>query len=52
MEYVLDWHLIYRDAAQFAALAPDATPRDSFTVQGIGVGHNLGLEVRKPANAS
>jgi extracellular factor (EF) 3-hydroxypalmitic acid methyl ester biosynthesis protein len=52
MEYVLDWHLIYRDAAQFAALAPDAAPRDSFTVQGIGVGHNLGLEVRKPANAS
>ena len=52
MEYVLDWHLLYRSAAQFAALVPEGAPLDSFSVQAIGAGVNIALEVRKPDNAS
>jgi extracellular factor (EF) 3-hydroxypalmitic acid methyl ester biosynthesis protein len=48
MEYLLDWHLIYRDGAQLAALAPEAAPRDRVAVLGEESGVNLFLEVRKP----
>jgi len=52
MEYVLDWHLIYRNTAQFAALAPDRAPADSYSVQAIGTGVNIALEVRKPEDSN
>jgi extracellular factor (EF) 3-hydroxypalmitic acid methyl ester biosynthesis protein len=52
MEYVLDWHLLYRDAPQFASLRPDAAPPDSAVVVAIGDGVNLALEVRKPPNGN
>ncbi|MEY2427641.1 MAG: extracellular factor 3-hydroxypalmitic acid methyl ester biosynthesis protein [Verrucomicrobiota bacterium] len=52
MEYVLDWHLIYRSTAQFAALAPDRAPPDSYSVQAIGAGVNIAIEVRKPDHAN
>jgi extracellular factor (EF) 3-hydroxypalmitic acid methyl ester biosynthesis protein len=52
MEYVLDWHLLYRDAQQFAALSPDAAPLENASVEGIGTGVNIALEVRKPEHAN
>jgi len=52
MEYVLDWHLLYRDAAQFAVLKPDAAPPESALVLAIGDGVNLALEIRKPRNGN
>lgn len=52
MEYVLDWHLLYRSAAQLAALAPESTPPDRSSVQAIGDGVNIALEVRKPDDAN
>ncbi len=48
MEYVLDWHLFYRSAAQYAALAPERAPAGSFSVIAIGDGVNIALEGRKP----
>jgi extracellular factor (EF) 3-hydroxypalmitic acid methyl ester biosynthesis protein len=50
MEYVLDWHLIYRNAAQFAALSPlgDNNPQ---AVKAIAAGVNIALEIRKPDDA-
>jgi extracellular factor (EF) 3-hydroxypalmitic acid methyl ester biosynthesis protein len=48
MEYVLDWYLVYRTAAQFRNVAPDRAPADSVSVQAIGTGVNIALEVRKP----
>src|SRR5207249_4044283 len=44
MEYVLDWHLFYRSAAQFAAFKPERAPADSFSVVAIGDGVNIALE--------
>jgi len=51
MEYILDWHLIYRDKAHFAAVAPDLADADKITVIAEDTGANLFLEVRKPKNA-
>jgi extracellular factor (EF) 3-hydroxypalmitic acid methyl ester biosynthesis protein len=50
MEYVLDWHLIYRNAQQLTALAPDTTSPEQITVRSAGAGVNVFLEVRKPEN--
>jgi extracellular factor (EF) 3-hydroxypalmitic acid methyl ester biosynthesis protein len=47
MEYVLDWHLVYRSAAQLAALAPGSAPETGRSVQAIGDGVNIALEVRR-----
>jgi extracellular factor (EF) 3-hydroxypalmitic acid methyl ester biosynthesis protein len=51
MEYVLDWHLIYRGAQRLASLAPDAAPPDRVTIRSVGTGVNIFLEVRKPEDA-
>ena len=51
MEYLLDWHLIYRDRARFAAVAPDRADADKIAVIAENTGANLFLEVRKPKNA-
>ena len=50
MEYMVDWNLIYRDAAQMAAIIPNDAPRENtrITVESIGV--NIFAEVRKPEN--
>ena len=50
MEYILDWHLIYRDGSEVAALAPDAAPSDRVRVITEGTGVNVFIEVRKPDN--
>jgi len=51
MEYVLDWHLIYRNAQKLAALMPGSAQPDLTTVRSVGAGVNVFLEIRKPGNA-
>ena len=51
MEYVLDWHLIYRSARQLSSLAPEA-PLAERPVKAIGDAVNISLELRKPANGN
>ncbi|HET7626289.1 MAG TPA: class I SAM-dependent methyltransferase, partial [Verrucomicrobiae bacterium] len=50
MEFVLDWHLVYRNGSQFAHLRPDAASSDDLIVRSVGTGVNIFLEVRKPEN--
>ncbi|HEY1719552.1 MAG TPA: class I SAM-dependent methyltransferase [Verrucomicrobiae bacterium] len=50
MEYLLDWHLIYRDKGQFANVAPDVADKDDTKIIAENTGANLFLEVRKPKN--
>ncbi len=51
MEYILDWYLIYRDTAQFTAVAPDLADKDHVFISAEATGANLFLEIRKPENA-
>jgi extracellular factor (EF) 3-hydroxypalmitic acid methyl ester biosynthesis protein len=51
MEYILDWHLIYRDKEQLANLTPDSADKDYVNVVAENVGTNLFLEIRKPDHA-
>lgn len=51
MEYLAEWHLVYRDEDQFLKLAPEAAPPGSATVKSDATGVNVFLEIRKPANA-
>jgi extracellular factor (EF) 3-hydroxypalmitic acid methyl ester biosynthesis protein len=48
MEYLLEWHLIYRTPVQLKSLIPDRAPARSFTVKTDDTGINVFLEVRKP----
>ena len=49
MEYVLEWHLVYRDKEQFMKIAPDKAPPGTVEVKSDQTGVNIFLEVRKPA---
>jgi extracellular factor (EF) 3-hydroxypalmitic acid methyl ester biosynthesis protein len=51
MEYVLEWHLVYRDSEQFLKLAPAKAPRETCVVKSDATGVNIFLEVRKPGHA-
>lgn len=48
MEFVMEWHLIYRNAEQLAALAPTAAAADQVNVHKDASGVNIFLEIRKP----
>ncbi|MCE0484627.1 MAG: class I SAM-dependent methyltransferase [Methylacidiphilales bacterium] len=48
MEYIMDWHLIYRDSKQLLALSPQKAPRENCRVLCDETKVNLFLEVRKP----
>jgi extracellular factor (EF) 3-hydroxypalmitic acid methyl ester biosynthesis protein len=48
MEFILEWHLIYRNPKQIAALIPDAAPSGSFQATTDATGVNVFIEVRKP----
>lgn len=48
LDYVLEWHLIYRSAAQFRSLAPGEAPHDSVKVYADITGVNIFMEVRRP----
>ena len=49
MDYLLDWHLIYRNRAQMELLIPTTSKVASATVVADPTAVNLFLEVRKPA---
>jgi extracellular factor (EF) 3-hydroxypalmitic acid methyl ester biosynthesis protein len=48
MEYIFEWHLVYRDSRQFETLRPDNAPAGSYTVRSETTGSNIFIEVRKP----
>jgi len=47
LELILDWHLIYRDAAQVERLCPESIPPESVRVESEATGQNIFLEIRK-----
>lgn len=49
MEYLLEWHLIYRDQQQMKLLHPTASAATDITTHSDDTGVNIYLEVRKPA---
>jgi extracellular factor (EF) 3-hydroxypalmitic acid methyl ester biosynthesis protein len=51
MEYLAEWHLVYRDEVQFMKLAPDRAPPGACIVKPDATGVNIFLEVRKPLDA-
>ncbi len=48
MEYLAEWHLVYRTEEQFLALAPEAAPAGAPRMLADVTGVNIFLEVRKP----
>jgi extracellular factor (EF) 3-hydroxypalmitic acid methyl ester biosynthesis protein len=50
MECVVDWHLVYRNAAQMHELVPNAIARDSVKVFAEPSSVNIFIEIRKPEN--
>jgi extracellular factor (EF) 3-hydroxypalmitic acid methyl ester biosynthesis protein len=48
MAYLLDWHLIYRNAQEFRALRPERVPDDAVQIRADATGVNLFMEIRKP----
>ncbi len=51
MDYVMDWHLIYRRGTDLAALKPDRAPADEGVVAADATGVNIQYVVRKPEHA-
>ena len=51
MEYVVEWHLVYRDKRTLETLKPDAAAPGSFKVEAEALGVNIFIEVRKPDHA-
>jgi extracellular factor (EF) 3-hydroxypalmitic acid methyl ester biosynthesis protein len=51
MEYILDWHLIYRNGPEIGAFAPGAAPPDGCSVVAEDTSVNMFIEVRKPEHA-
>lgn len=50
MEYIVEWHLIYRDSEELEKLVPANMPADSIEVKSDSTGVNIYLELRKPSN--
>jgi extracellular factor (EF) 3-hydroxypalmitic acid methyl ester biosynthesis protein len=48
MEYLLDWHLVYRNSAQLRSLIPERAPSGCWSVKSDATGVNIYVEVRKP----
>ena len=51
LELILDWHLIYRDAAQVATLCPEEVPQEEVRVLSDDTSVNVFLEARKSDDA-
>lgn len=45
MEYILEWHLIYRDESRMCGLVPDEWPREAYRDP---TGINIFMELQKP----
>jgi len=52
MEYIFEWHLVYRNSEQFEALRPDQAAPGSYKVRAETTGSNIFIEVRKPSNTN
>ena len=50
MEYLADWHLVYRNDEHFLRLAPERAPSEAISVIADPTGVNIFLEIRKPAH--
>ena len=48
MEYLLEWHLVYRSQDQLAELAPSQVKAEDMTVYADESGANIFLEIRRP----
>jgi len=48
LDFVLEWHLLYRNGHQMRTLKPDDAPAENITVCSDQTGVNVFLEVRKP----
>ena len=48
LEFVLDWHLIYRDVEGCKSLIPECIPDDARRVMKDQTGVNIFIEARKP----
>lgn len=48
MEYLMDWHLIYRSAEQFRELAPAEVAPENCRVLADATGVNIFMEIKKP----
>jgi len=49
LEYVLEWHLVYRTGDQLRAICPDEVAPDNIRISRDDTGVNVYVEVRKPA---
>lgn len=50
LEFVLDWHLIYRDTKTSAALLAERATTEEMSIRQDSTGVNLLIEVRKPSH--
>jgi extracellular factor (EF) 3-hydroxypalmitic acid methyl ester biosynthesis protein len=48
LEFLLDWHLVYRDRNALLELAPAQVPAEQCSINQDATGTNLFLEVRRP----
>ncbi|HTR43958.1 MAG TPA: class I SAM-dependent methyltransferase [Pseudomonadales bacterium] len=48
LDLILDWHLIYRNAAEFEQLCSGIIPNETIRVRSDHTGVNIFMEVRKP----
>ncbi|MCL5099382.1 MAG: class I SAM-dependent methyltransferase [Candidatus Omnitrophica bacterium] len=51
MEYVVEWHLVYRDKKLLTSLIPESATPDMVTIKAEALGVNIFVEVRKPEHA-
>ena len=47
LELILDWHLIYRDAAQLKQVCSGIIPEDEVRIKSDKTGINIFMEARK-----
>jgi len=52
MEYMMEWHLVYRDRKQLLSLRPDAAGESDCRILADDTGLNIFLEIRKPDTPS
>lgn len=48
MEYVVDWHLVYRDSTVLASLKPEKAAAGAYEIESEQLGVNIFIKVRKP----
>jgi extracellular factor (EF) 3-hydroxypalmitic acid methyl ester biosynthesis protein len=51
MEYMVDWHLIYRDTELMSGILPDEVSKEQIRIFVEPLGVNIFAEIRKPENA-